>query len=64
MGIQQSRRVFTMTKKEIIEKLLFDMESIIYLMQQKYASDGKVALQGKLDYIESLLERINNGGKV
>lgn len=53
-----------MNKKDIVNKLLTDMESIIYLLGTAYASDGKVALQSKLDYIESLLERINQGGKV
>jgi hypothetical protein len=53
-----------MNRKEIMEKLLSDMESTIYLMKQQYASDGKVALQSKLDYIESILEWITQGGKV
>jgi hypothetical protein len=53
-----------MTKKDIIDKLITDKEAVVYLLNQKYASDGKVFLLGKLEYIESLLERINQGGKV
>jgi hypothetical protein len=53
-----------MNKKEIMEKLLSDMDATIYLMKQQYASDGKVALQGKLDYIQSILEWMTQGGKV
>jgi hypothetical protein len=53
-----------MNKRDIINKLLTDRDAIMLLIDQKYASDGRVSLQGKLDYIESLLERINQGGKV
>jgi len=53
-----------MSKKEIINKLIIDRDAIIYLIGQKYASDGRVSLQGKLDYIESLLEKINQGSNV
>lgn len=64
MGLQQGRGVFNMSRKEIMEKLLSDMESTIVLMNKKYAGDGKVALEGKLDYIKSMLEWITQGGKV
>jgi hypothetical protein len=53
-----------LNKKDIINKLLTDRDSLIYLIESKHASDAKVRMQATLDYIESLLERINNGGKV
>ncbi len=64
MGLQQSGRSITMNKKDIVNKLLADKTNLTYLIESKYASDAKIRMQATLDYIESLLERINNGGKV
>ena len=53
-----------MNKKDIVNKLQADKKSIEYLIESKYASDAKIRMQATLDYIDSLLERINQENKV
>jgi hypothetical protein len=53
-----------MNKRDIVNKLEADKTNLTFLIESKYASDAKIRMQATLDYIESLLERINNRGKV
>jgi len=53
-----------MNKRDIVNKLEADKTNLTFLIESKYASDAKIRMQATLDYIESLLERINNRGNV
>lgn len=54
-----------MTKKEIINKLIVDRDNANQLIEKELVSfDSKVGLEAVVGYIEALLERINQEGKV
>lgn len=54
-----------MTKREIINKLIVDRDNANQLIEKELVSfDSKVGLEAVVGYIEALLERINQEGKV
>ena len=54
-----------MNKKDIINKLNVDRDNAMSLINKELVSfDSKVRLEAVVDYIESLLERIQQDGKV
>jgi hypothetical protein len=54
-----------MNKKDIIRKLSVDLDNANHLIKNDLVSaDSKVRLESVADYIESLLERIQQDGKV
>lgn len=53
-----------MTKRDIISKLQSDKKLLELLIDSKYASDAKVRLEGKVEYVSALLEFITQEGKV
>ena len=54
-----------MTKKDIVNKLIVDRDNAMALIEKELVSfDSKVGLEAVVGYIESLLERIQQEGKV
>ena len=54
-----------MTKKDIVNKLIVDRDNATALIEKELVSfDSKVSLEAVIGYIDSLLERIQQGGKV
>lgn len=54
-----------MTKRDIINKLIVDRDNANQLIEKELVSfDSKVGLEAVVGYIEALLERINQEGKV
>lgn len=54
-----------MNKREIINKLIVDRDNANQLIEKELVSfDSKVGLEAVVGYIEALLERINQEGKV
>jgi hypothetical protein len=54
-----------MNKQDIILKLNVDLDNAKHLIEKELVSfDSKVSLEAVVGYIESLLERINQGSKV
>lgn len=53
-----------MTKKDIINKLQADQSALKYLLKDMFASDMKIQLESKHEYVLQLLEWIQQEGKV
>jgi hypothetical protein len=53
-----------MNKQDIIRRLQTDEKSLEALVESQYPSDLKIELEAKRQYISSLLEWIELGGKV
>ena len=54
-----------MNKREIINKLIVDKDNATALIEKELVSfDSKVGLEAVVGYIENLLERIEQEGKV
>ena len=54
-----------MNKQQIINKLIVDRDNANQLIEKELVSfDSKVGLEAVVGYIEALLERINQEGKV
>lgn len=53
-----------MNKKDIVRRLQVDEKGLEALIQSQYASDIKIELEAKRQYISSLLEWIEFGSKV
>jgi hypothetical protein len=54
-----------MNKRDIINKLIVDRDNANALIEKELVSfDSKVGLEAVVGYIESLLERIQQEGKV
>ena len=54
-----------MNKRDIINKLNVDLANARHLIDKELVSfDSKVGLEAVVGYIEALLERINQEGKV
>lgn len=54
-----------MNKREIVNKLIVDRDNATALIEKELVSfDSKVSLEAVIGYIESLLERIQQEGKV
>jgi hypothetical protein len=54
-----------MTKGDIINKLIVDRDNAMALIEKELVSfDSKVGLEAVVGYIEALLERIRQEGKV
>jgi hypothetical protein len=54
-----------MNKQQIINKLIVDRDNANQLIEKELVSfDSKVGLEAVVGYIENLLERINQEGKV
>lgn len=54
-----------MNKKDIITKLKTDLTNAQYLVNKKLVSeDSRISLEAIIGYIETLLERIQQDGKV
>ena len=52
-----------MNKRDIINKLVADKMACECLLASSFASDMQIRLQSKLDYVTSMLEWIQQGGK-
>lgn len=54
-----------MNKQQIVNKLTVDRDNATQLIEKELVSfDSKVGLEAVVGYIEALLERINQEGKV
>lgn len=53
-----------MNKKDIVMQLKTDKKACECLLASGFASDSQIRLKAKLDYINSMLERIEQGNKV
>ena len=54
-----------MNKREIVNKLIVDRDNATALIEKELVSfDSKVSLEAVIGYIDSLLERIQQGDKV
>ena len=54
-----------MTKKDIVNKLIVDRDNAMALIEKELVSfDSKVGLEAVVGYIDALLERIQQEGKV
>lgn len=54
-----------MNKQQIVNKLIVDRDNATQLIEKELVSfDSKVGLEAVVGYIEALLERINQEGKV
>ena len=53
-----------MNKRDIVAKLQSDKNALEYLLKGMFASDLKIKLDSKLEYVVQLLEYIQQEGKV
>ena len=53
-----------MNKRDIVRQLEVDRKALEVLSASRFASDSKIRIDSKLEYVLSLLERIQQGGKV